>query len=97
MATYLGLCNFTDQGIRNIEGTTKRADAFKALVELKGVTVREFFWTLGPYDLVMICDSPDDMTAAALALALGKAGNLRTLTLRAFSQSEMDNILAKLA
>ena len=96
MATYLCLYNFTDQGVRNIAGTTKRAEAFKALAKSKGATVRELFWTLGPYDLVSICDVPDEATATAMGLALAKDGNVRTLTLRAFSQSEMDNILTRL-
>jgi uncharacterized protein with GYD domain len=97
MPTYLCLYTFTDQGVRNIEGTIKRADAFRALADSKGCKVKELFWTLGPYDMVTICDVPDDMTATALGLALGKAGNVRTLTMRAFSHSEMDGILAKLA
>ena len=97
MLTYVGLYTFTDQGLRNIEGTTKRHVAFRALAESKGVIVREMLWTLGPYDMVAICDVPDDATATALMLALGKAGNVRTLSLRAFSLAEMDNILAKLA
>ena len=95
MPTYLCLYSFTDQGMRNIDDTTKRADAFKALAESKGCKVREVFWTLGPYDMATICDVPDDATATAMVLALSKAGNVRTLTLRAFSKSEMDNILAK--
>jgi uncharacterized protein with GYD domain len=97
MPTYLCLYTFTDQGVRNIEGTTKRAEAFKALAESKGCKVREVFWTLGPYDMVTICDAPDDTTATAMGLALSKAGNVRTLSMRAFSHSEMDDILAKLA
>ena len=97
MPTYLCLYNFTDQGVRNVESTTKRAAAFRALAESKGCKVRELLWTLGPYDMVAICDVPDDATGTALELALAKAGNVRTLTLKAFSESEMDDILGKLA
>jgi uncharacterized protein with GYD domain len=50
---------------------------------------------LGQYDIVSIVDAPDDATGTALALGLGKAGNLRTQTFRAFSQAEMDAILNK--
>ena len=46
--------------------------------------------------MVAIVDVPDDIVITALGLALGKLGNVRTQTLRAFSQSEMDAILSKL-
>lgn len=29
MATYLAICNFTDQGIRSVKDSIKRADAVK--------------------------------------------------------------------
>jgi uncharacterized protein with GYD domain len=51
MATFVILASFTDQGVRNIKETTKRADAF----------------------------------------------NVRTQTLRAFSQAKMCEILGKMA
>lgn len=95
MATYIVLTNFTQQGIHNVNDTTKRADAFKTLAKSHGATVREIFWTLGQYDIIAIVDAPDDETATALGLTLGKAGNLRSQTLRAFNKAEMDAILAK--
>jgi uncharacterized protein with GYD domain len=52
MATYIMLANFTDQGIRNIKDTVKRAEAFKELAKGAGVTVKELCWTLGQYDIV---------------------------------------------
>jgi uncharacterized protein with GYD domain len=36
MATYIVLANFTDQCIRNIKDTTKRADVFKELARCAG-------------------------------------------------------------
>ena len=97
MATYIALFNFTDQGIRNVEDTTKRASAFIELAKSKGVTVKDLYWTLGQHDMVAIFDAPDDTVVAALELTLAKLGNVRTQTLRAFSQTEMDKILAEVA
>jgi len=96
MATYIVLTNFTDQGICNVKETTKRADAVKVLAKKFGVTAREFFWTLGSYDVVAIFDAPDDASMTALGLALGAGGNVRTQTMRAFSRDEMNGVLAKL-
>jgi uncharacterized protein with GYD domain len=97
MATYIALTTFTDQGIRNVKDSTKRADAVKEAAKKFGVTAKEFYWTLGSYDLVAIFDAPDDASMTAMGLAIGSAGNVRTQTLRAFSKDEMNKILAKLA
>jgi len=43
MATYIVLGQFTDQGIRNVADTSKRADAAKALVKKVGAKVRDLF------------------------------------------------------
>jgi uncharacterized protein with GYD domain len=97
MATYIVLSSFTDQGVRNVKDTTKRADAVRELAKKFGATAKEIFWTLGRYDVVAIFEAPDDASMTALGLALGAAGNFRTETLRAFSREEMNGILAKLA
>ncbi len=97
MATYIVLNSFTDQGIRSVKDSTKRADAVRELAKKFGVTVKEIFWTLGSYDVVAIYDAPDDASMTALGLAIGALGNVRTQTLRAFSREEMNGVLAKLA
>ena len=96
MATYIVLNSFTDQGIRNVKDSTKRADAVRDLAKKFGITAKEFFWTLGSYDVVAIYDAPDDASMTAFGLAIGAAGNVRTQTMRAFSREEMNGVLAKL-
>ncbi len=94
---YVILAKFTDQGARNAKDTLKRAKAFREMAKDKfGVTVRELLWTLGPYDLVVIADAPDEKSSTALSLAVGALGNVRTQTLRAFNADEMNDIIAKL-
>ncbi|MFQ5880972.1 MAG: GYD domain-containing protein [Candidatus Methylomirabilales bacterium] len=93
MPTYVILGNYTDQGIRNIKETTKRAEAFRALAKKMGVTVKEIYWTMGRYDIATIIDAPDDATATRLLLAAGSLGNVRTETLRAYTASEVGKIL----
>ena len=95
MATYVLLASFTEQGIRNVKDTLKRADAFKDLAKGSGASVKDMYWTLGQYDIVAIIEAPDELAMTALGLALGKSGNVRTQTLRAFSQADMSGILAK--
>lgn len=97
MATYVSLISWTDQGIRGFRDTVDRAEAGKQLAAAFGGSLREIYWTLGPYDLVAISEAPDDETATAFALALSSQGNVRTTTMRAFSAEEMRGIVARAA
>lgn len=96
MATYISLCNLTDQGIRSIKDTTKRADAVKEAASKFGAKMPQLFWTQGQFDLVAIIEAPDDASATAFGLAIAAGGNVRMQTMRAFSKDEMTGILAKL-
>jgi uncharacterized protein with GYD domain len=95
MPTFISLFGWTDQGIRNVKDTAKRADNFKAAVKKAGGTVRDVYWTMGRYDGVIIFDAPDEETATALLMSAGSLGNVRSETLRAFNQDEVQKILAK--
>lgn len=96
MAAYISLISYTDQGIRNVKQSPERARAFREMAEKAGAKVKDIYWTLGSYDLVAITDVPDDETAMALLLTTGSLGNIRTQTLKGFSEGEMNPILAKL-
>jgi uncharacterized protein with GYD domain len=96
MAMYVSLVNFTDQGVRTIKDTTKRAKAFVELAQKAGVKVKDLYWTLGRCDLITITEAPDDGAVTALLLSVGALGNVRTETLRAYSAEDMERILARM-
>jgi uncharacterized protein with GYD domain len=96
MPTFLTTIRFTQQGLQNVRDTTKRAAAFKTAAKKLGVKVGDVYWTLGPFDGVLLFDAPDDETATAAMLQLGQAGNVQTQTARAFKAAEMDAIVGKL-
>ncbi|WP_456619314.1 MULTISPECIES: GYD domain-containing protein [unclassified Bradyrhizobium] len=96
MVTYVVLGNFTDQGVRNVKDSPKRADAFKEMAKTFGVTVREIVWTQGRYDVVTVLEAPDEAAAMSLSLSLSALGNVRTETLRAFSAADMTKIVGKM-
>src|SRR3989442_10209105 len=96
MANYVMLLQWTDQGIRNVKDTTKRAQAAAETASKMGVKITDAFWTLGAFDLVLITEAPDDETITALALKLASLGNVKTQTLRAYRAKEMDAILGKI-
>jgi uncharacterized protein with GYD domain len=96
MATFVVLAGFTDQGIRNVKETISRAEAFKDMARKSGITVKDLYWTLGQYDVIAVCEAPNDEAATALSLSVSSRGNLRSQTLRAFSFDEMKMILDKM-
>ena len=96
MRSYVILLNWTDQGAKNSRDTIKRARAFRELIQSRGGKVREHLYTLGGYDIVMVIEFPDDDTAAAAVLALASLGNVRTKTMRAFTDEEVTAITAQL-
>jgi uncharacterized protein with GYD domain len=95
MSTYISLVQFTDKGIQAAKQTTQRVADWAAKVQSMGVRIKQMYWTLGQYDQVCVFEAPDDETAAAVLLAADMLGNIRTQTMRAFTTSEMDKILAK--
>jgi uncharacterized protein with GYD domain len=95
VATYISLVSFTPQGIASFKDTVDRGEAADQLAAAMGGTIKSIHWTLGPYDIVVVSESPDDETATAFALKLAAQGNIRTTTMRAFSGDEMRGIIAK--
>jgi uncharacterized protein with GYD domain len=95
MATFITTIKFTQQGIKDIDHTTKRAATFKSEAKKLGVKVKDMYWTLGDHDGLLILDAPDDETATAALLHLGAMGNVHTSTCRAYTAAEMDTIVAK--
>jgi uncharacterized protein with GYD domain len=97
MATYIMLCSFTDQGIRNVKDTTKRAEVVKDAAKRYGANMKDIFWTMGQYDIVVTVEAADDASMSAFALAVGAAGNVRGQTMRAYSKEEMNGILPRIS
>jgi uncharacterized protein with GYD domain len=97
MPTYISLLSWTDQGITAYKDSLDRYQAAQELAGQLGVTLTASYWTLGPYDVVVVSEAPDDETATAFALAVSSQGNVRTTTMRAFGTDEMRGIIAKTA
>ncbi len=96
MPNYVVLTRWTDQGVRTVKETVQRAQQFRADCERRGIKVHDFLWTQGRYDTVVSLEAPDEQTMMAAMLALGNLGNVRTETLRAFTEGEMEETLRKI-
>ena len=96
MPTYVTLYTLTDQGIRNIRQAPNRLQSAIKAVEAAGGKLLSFYLTMGQYDYVIVSEAPNDEAVAALALSIGSLGNVRSTTMRAFTQQEYVNIIKKL-
>jgi uncharacterized protein with GYD domain len=94
---FVSTVNFTEQGLRDIKASPKRAESFKSIAEEMGVSVKELLWTQGPFDGLIVLDAPDDETVAALLLRLSAFGNVTTQTAQAFNTSQMQAIIDRIA
>jgi uncharacterized protein with GYD domain len=97
MTTYIMLLNWTDAGVKTLRDSPARLDKVrKQLVEMGG-EMKAFYLTMGEYDMVAVCEAPDDAVAARFAMQLGMGGNVRTRTLKAFPEGAYREIVATLA
>jgi uncharacterized protein with GYD domain len=96
MATYIGLLKFTHQGITSIKQGPSRLAAAKRGAAKMGCKLVSFHLTFGPYDAVTVVEAKDDAAMAAFILMTGSLGNVGTLTMRAFTETEYKAIIANL-
>src|SRR5262245_38064970 len=96
MPTYISLIQYTQKGLEKIKDAPARLDAAKKAYEQAGGKLKDFYLVMGEYDIVAVVDLPNDEAAAKIALSLGAAGNVRTRTSRAFSESEYRKLIQSL-
>ena len=96
MATYVVMINYTDKGIQTIKDSPNRFSKSKEEARSFGCEVKAFYLTMGVCDIIEIIDAPDDESVAKLTLAVSAGGNVRTTTMRAFSEVEFQSIVNSL-
>ena len=96
MPTYIVLIKMTEQGIKNVKDLPKRVQSGRETIEKAGGKWLDWNFTMGEYDAIVKVELPDDYAAATVALGIGKGGNVRTKTLKAFNEAEMKKIVEKI-
>lgn len=96
MPVYISLINLTDQGIRNIKDDPKRVRAAARIAEREGCKLLAEWWTMGQYDAIMVTEAPDEETINRFLLGAGRQGNIRTVTMRAFTPDEIAGVIERL-
>jgi uncharacterized protein with GYD domain len=91
---YVTLIRYTEQGIKTFKDLPSRLEETRKAGEAVGAKLVAFYLTMGQYDAVVVSEAPDDETVATLALAAGGRGNVRTETLRAFTEDEAKKLAA---
>jgi uncharacterized protein with GYD domain len=94
MPMYVTLIRYTEQGIKTFKDLPSRLEETRKAGDAAGAKLVAFYLTMGQYDAVVVSEAPDDETVATLALAAGGRGNVRTETLRAFTEDEAKKLAA---
>jgi uncharacterized protein with GYD domain len=94
MPQYIWLGTWTDQGIKNVKESPQRVDANRKLWQEEGGRIVSFHMTMGAYDMVALIEAPNDEAMARVSLKVAQGGNVRGMTLKAFSEDEYRKILS---
>ena len=94
MKTYVTLLTFTDQGVRKLRESPRRAKSFEKSVAQKGITVVSQLWTAGAYDGVLILQAESEEKILGALAELAALGNVRTQSLRAFDADEWSAMIS---
>jgi uncharacterized protein with GYD domain len=92
---FLVLGNWTDEGFKNAKDAPIRIkETHKVVAEAGGKM--QLYYTLGEYDFIMVLDVTDDKAIIKVLAWLGSKGNVRTKTLKAWTEDEAAKILAEI-
>ncbi len=75
MSFYMVQVSYNAAGVKAMmEHPQNRADAVRKGIELLGGKMHAFYFAFGQYDVVVINEMPDNVSAAAVAMAVGASG-----------------------
>lgn len=76
MPKYLAQASYSVDGAKGLiqAGGSSRIEAAKSIVEAMGGTLESMYFSFGQHDAVMIADFPDNVSAAAVSLAVNASG-----------------------
>lgn len=92
MPKYLFSVNYSTQGAQGLlkDGGSARRDVIQRLVEKIGGRLEAFYFAFGPSDVVVIVDAPDNVSVAAVSLAVGASGAAEVQTTPLLTPEEID-------
>jgi uncharacterized protein with GYD domain len=97
MPTYIALLKWTPQGLQRLKESPSRLDAARQSFQAAGVEMKDFYMVTGRYDMVAICEAPDEGSLARALLSVTSKGSITSETCRAFTEQEYRQIISGLA
>ena len=97
MAKYAFIGGYTTETwAKFIENPGDREGPVRRTVEAAGGKLETLYWSFGEDDYLVIMQFPDDVAAAALAVAVGSSGALRnTRTIKLIEADQLQQVLQK--
>lgn len=97
MAKYLAIASYTADGLRELatHGASARVEASKKLVAEAGGSIESFYYAFGSDDAYIVCDLPDNVAAAATAIAAGASGMVVSRMVPLLTAEEIDEAASK--
>jgi uncharacterized protein with GYD domain len=92
VSSFVVFGQWTEQGIKNVRDSPERIKETRSMIEKAGGRM-QLFYTAGKFDFVMIVDIPKDDDLMAILLCIGSMGNIRTTTMKAWTEAEGAKIL----
>ena len=93
---FIVTANWTDQGIRSVKDAPKRIQAAREAAKKLGIDVKQVFLTSGESDLLLIAEAANGDNVAKFAMISGALGNVRTRTVRGWTEAEMTKLISEL-
>jgi len=92
LARYMICASYTADGVKGVlkEGGTGRKDAIGKLLADLGGSLESMYFAFGEDDVYAIVELPDNIGAAAVALAVGSSGSVRVKTTVLLTPEEID-------
>ena len=95
MPKFMIEASYTADGMRGLakDKASGRQAAIKDALAALGGKLDSMHFALGEQDVVLICECPDHVSAAALAMAASASGLVRTKTIPLLTVEEADRAL----
>ena len=92
MPKYLFHGSYTAEGVKGLlkDGGSKRRAVVEQLIKDQGGTLEAFYFAFGENDFYGIADLPDNVSIAAISLAVGASGAVQVKTTVLLTPEEMD-------
>jgi uncharacterized protein with GYD domain len=92
MPKYLVKASYATEGVKGVvkEGGSSRRDTVAKVIEGLGGTMESFYFAFGDDDVYATADLPDNVAAAAIALAVNSSGAVNAKTVVLMTPEEID-------